>query len=93
MPTEMLVISKADLSELTAQIKKLNENITNIAVKDEPTVLYTRTEVMNQYKFSDRAVKKLFTEILKDKVVYIGKEQKLSKRNIEDLLEQGVRLK
>ena len=48
---------------------------------------------MKKYEFSDRAVKKLFTEILKDKVVYIGKEQKLSKRNIEALLEQGVRLK
>jgi len=71
---EMVVVNPLDLSELTAQIKKLNENITNIAVKDEPTILYTRTEVMKQYKFSDRAVKKLFTEILKDKVVYIGKD-------------------
>lgn len=90
---EMILVNPLELSELTAQIKKLNENITNIAVKDDSTILYTRVEVMKQYNFSDRAVKKLFTDILKDKVVYIGKEQKLSKRNIEAILEQGVRLK
>lgn len=90
---EMIVVNPIELSELTEQIKKLNENITNIKTNEEPTILYTRTEVMKKYDFSDRAVKKLFTEILKDKVVYIGKEQKLSKRNIEALLEHGVRLK
>ena len=90
---EMIVVNPIELSELTEQIKKLNENITNIKTNEESTILYTRTEVMKKYDFSDRAVKKLFTEILKDKVVYIGKEQKLSKRNIEALLEHGVRLK
>ena len=90
---ELIVVNPIELSELTEQIKKLNENITNIKGNEESTILYTRLEVMKKYDFSERAVRKLFTETLKDKVVYIGKEQKLSKRNIEALLEQGVRLK
>lgn len=93
MPTEMLVISKADLEELTEQIKQLNRNFASLTGMNEPTVLLTRNQVMQQYGFSDRATKKIFTTLLKDKVVDIGKEQKLSKKNIDTILEQGVKLK
>lgn len=93
MPTEMLVISKADLQELTEQIKQLNQNFASLTGMNEPTVLLTRNQVMQQYGFSDRATKKIFTTLLKDKVVDIGKEQKLSKKNIDAILEQGVKLK
>ena len=93
MPTEMLVISKADLEELTEQIKQLNRNFASLTGMNEPTVLLTRNQVMQQYGFSDRATKKIFTTLLKDKVVDIGKEQRLSKKNIDTILEQGVKLK
>ena len=93
MSTEMLVISKADLSELTEQIKTLNKNFANITGLNKEEQFLTREQVREQYKLSAREVAKIFNNLLKEKVVNIGKLQKLAKRHIDELFIQGITLK
>lgn len=53
-------------------------------------IFYTRKQVQQHYEMSERATTKLFNKILKDKVVDIGKEQKLAKVHIDELFRNGI---
>lgn len=91
MPTEMLVISKADLQELTEQIKVLNQNFANITgLKKEQSYL-TRKQVEEHYDLSKQEVAKIFNYVIKDKVIKLGKTQKIAKEHIDNLFNEGVR--
>lgn len=89
----MLVISEVQLGNLIEKIQLLADRIENIAIKNEEKVFYTREQVAEHYEISDRATAKIFTNILKDKVVDIGKTQKIAKSHIDKLFEEGVKLK
>lgn len=93
MEKTMYVVSEVQLNELIESIKLLTENLKNISGTNETKEFYTRKQVAEHYELSDRAVIKIFTKLLKDKVVNIGKEQKLAKIHIDDLFEKGVTLK
>ncbi len=93
MEKTMLVISEAQLGNLIEKIQLLTDRIENIAIRNEEKVFYTREQVAKHYDISDRATAKIFTNILKDKVVDIGKTQKIAKFHIDKLFEEGVKLK
>lgn len=91
MDSEMLIIQKSDLKELIEQIKLFNENIKNLNLNGEAKdIFYTRKEAQEHYNMSERETIKLFTKLLKNKVVDIGKEQRLAKCHIDELFRQGV---
>lgn len=93
MEKTMYVVSEVQLNELISSIKLLTENLQNLSGSSENKEFYTRKQVAEHYSLSDRAVIKIFTKLLEDKVVNIGKEQKLAKVHIDNLFEQGVTLK
>ena len=91
MNSEILIIQKADLKELIEQLKIFNENIKNLNTSGKTEeVFFTRKQTQDHYKISEREVIKIFTKLLKDKVIYIGKEQRLAKEHIDNLFKQGV---
>lgn len=94
MDNEMLIIQKADLKELIEQFKLFNENIKNLNLNSESkNIFYTRKEVQEHYNLSERETSKIFTKLLKDKVIDIGKGQKLAKAHIDKLFTKGVVMK
>ena len=90
MDNEMIVIKKANIDELVEQLKLFNENIKKLNAATQEEIFYTRKEVEKHYKLSTRAVGKIFNALLKDKVVNIGKSQKIAKMHIDNLLKNGV---
>ena len=92
MNDEMIVIRKANLDELIEQLKLLNQNLCKLDFNKEEKFL-TRKEVKKLYKISERATMKIFNILLKDKVINIGREQKIAKEHIDELFRKGVVLK
>ena len=91
MDNEMLIIQKADLKELIEQFKLFNENIKSLNLNnDTKDIFYTRKEAQEHYNMSERETIKVFTKLLKNKVVDIGKEQRLAKCHIDELFRQGI---
>lgn len=90
---EMLVIKRTDLNELVNQLKKLNNNFENLNFEKQEEKFMTRKEVEEHYGLSERATTKIFTKLLKDKVIDIGKVQRLAKSNIDKMFKEGVILK
>lgn len=88
----MFVVSEVKLDELTEKIQLLIDSIENISNKEEK-IFYTRKQVSEHYDLSPRETIKIFNKLLKDKVVDIGKEQKLAKTHIDKLFESGVKFK
>ena len=93
MDNEVLVIKKTDLTELIEQLKLFNENIKKINTSSDEVVFFTRKEAKEHYKMSEREVTKVYTKLLKNKIVDIGKEQRIAKEHIDNLFKQGVVLK
>lgn len=93
MENEMIIMRKVDFTELIEQLKLFNENFEKMNFNKKEEKFLTRKEVEKQYKLSIRAVRKIFTVLLKDKVVNISKEQRLSTKHIDDLFNNGVVLK
>ena len=89
----MFVISEVQLGSLIEKIQLLADRIENIAIRNEEKVFYTREQVAEHYGISERATAKIFTNLLRDKVIDIGKTQKLAKSHIDKLFENGVKLK
>lgn len=93
MENEMIVIRKADFNNLIEQLKIFNSNFEKLNFNKEDEKFFTRKEAQQYYNMSERETAKLFNKILKDKVVDIGKEQRLAKVNIDQLFRNGVVLK
>ena len=94
MENEMIVINKADISELLNQFKLFNENISKLELREKSDKqFFTRDEAQAYYGFSKREVDKIYNTILKDKVVDIGKCQRLAKTHIDNMLTNGVKMK
>lgn len=93
MEKTMFVISQVQLDNLTNKIQLLIDSLENISGKTEEKIFYTREQVAEHYGISERATAKIFTNLLRDKVVDIGKTQKLAKSHIDKLFEDGVKLK
>lgn len=53
-------------------------------------IFYTRKQAQAHYDMSERETAKLFNKLLKDKIVDIGKEQRLAKIHIDELFRQGI---
>lgn len=93
MEKTMFVISQVQLDNLTNKIQLLIDSLENISGKNEEKIFFTREQVAEHYDISERATSKIFTNLLRDKVVDIGKTQKLAKSHIDKLFEDGVKLK
>ena len=93
MDNEMLIIRKVDFEELLNQLKKLNTNFENLNFEKQEEKFMTRKEVEEHYGLSERATTKIFTKLLKNKVIDIGKVQRLAKSNIDSMFKEGVVLK
>lgn len=94
MDNEMLIIQKADLKELIEQFKLFNENIKNINLNGESkNIFFTRDEAQEHYGLSKREVDKIYNNLLKNKVVNIGKNTRLAKVHIDKLFTNGVQMK
>ena len=93
MEKTMFVISQVQLDNLTNKIQLLIDSLENISGKNEEKIFFTREQVAEHYGISERATAKIFTNLLRDKVVDIGKTQKLAKSHIDKLFEDGVKLK
>ncbi len=94
MNNEMIVINKADISELINQFKIFNENISKLELREKSDKqFFTRDEAQEFYKFSKREVDKIYNTLLRDKVVNIGKHQRLAKVHIDNLLTEGCKMK
>lgn len=86
----MLLVPKEELEKLYGAIERLNNNFENLNLNKQDAEFLTRREVAQRYDMSERETAKLFTRLLKDKVVDIGKEQRLAKEHIDNLFRQGV---
>lgn len=93
MDNEMLIIRKVDFEELLNQLKRLNTNFENLNFEKQEEKFMTRKEVEEHYGLSERATTKIFTKLLKNKVIDIGKVQRLAKSNIDSMFKEGVVLK
>lgn len=93
MDNEMLIIRKVDFEELLNQLKRLNTNFENLNIEKQEEKFMTRKEVEEHYGLSERATTKIFTKLLKNKVIDIGKVQRLAKSNIDSMFKEGVVLK
>lgn len=89
----MFVVSEIKIDELIKNIQLLNDNLQNLAVPEKSKEFLTREQVADKYDLSVRATTKIFNVLLRDKVIDIGKTQKICQTHIEDLFEQGVKLK
>ena len=68
---------------------KINDNLEN----SKSDKFFTRKEVAEHYNLSQKETIKLFTKILKQYVVDIGKEQRLAKSHIDELFTKGIVMK
>ena len=93
MENTMFVVSEIKIDELIKNIQLLNDNLQNLAVPEKSKEFLTREQVADKYDLSVRATTKIFNVLLRDKVIDIGKTQKICQTHIEDLFEQGVKLK
>lgn len=93
MENEMLLIRKLDITELNKNISKLTEVLTELNLTKQEEKFFTRDEAQEYYKFSKREVDKVYNTILKDKVVDIGKCQRLAKVHIDKMLTEGIKMK
>lgn len=93
MDNQMILINSIKVDELIEQLKLFNSNIEKMNFNKQEDIFYTRKEAQEHYNMSERETIKLFTKLLKNKVVDIGKEQRLAKCHIDELFKQGVVLK
>ena len=93
MDNQMILISKVDLNNLIKHIEKLTEVLSNLNGLKVENKFFTRDEAQEYYNLSKREVDKIYNTILKDKVIDIGKNQRLAKVNIDKIFIDGVKLK
>lgn len=89
----MILINSIKVDELIEQLKLFNSNLEKMNFNKQEEIFYTRKEAKEHYNMSDRETTKIFTKLLKNKIVNIGKEQRLAKCHIDELFKRGVVLK
>lgn len=90
MENEMIIMRKADFTDLITELRTLNNNFKNLNLNKEEDKFFTRDEAQEYYNLSKREVDKIFNNLLRNKVVNIGKNTRLAKSHIDDLFKQGV---
>ena len=90
MTSEMLVISKVELQELKEQVKALNDTLSEFTKLNNQEVYLTRPEVEEKYGLTRYEVSRLFNKVLRDKVIKLGRKQKLAVSNIEEAFKKGT---
>lgn len=75
------------MEEILNVLKQINDNLK----KNNKDDLLTRKEVEEQYKLTRYGVAKLFN-MKKAPIVKIGKEQKISRKSLEELFQKGIEL-
>lgn len=75
------------MEEILNVLKQINDNLK----KNNKDDLLTRKEVEDQYKLTRYGVAKLFN-MKKAPIVKIGKEQKISRKSLEELFQKGIEL-
>lgn len=70
-------------------LNEIKESLNN----QREDIFYTRDEAQEHYNLSKREVDKIYNTLLKDKVVDIGKCQRLAKIHIDKLFTEGVTMK
>lgn len=93
MDNQMILINSIKVDELIEQLKLFNSNLEKMNFNKQEEIFYTRKEAKEHYNMSDRETVKIFTKLLKNKIVNIGKEQRLAKCHIDELFKRGVVLK
>ena len=78
-----------ELEEIIKLLSQINEKLES----QRDDIIYTREEAKKHYKLSQREVDKIYNTILKDKVVDIGKCQRLAKVHIDDMFKNGIKMK
>lgn len=74
-------------------IKVLNE-YTKLIKESTDDSLLTRKEVVEKYGLTIKGTARLFNELKgRHKLVYLGKEQKVSKKLLESIFQKGITLK
>lgn len=96
MNDEALVVTKTNsvkiFDEMLEEMKLINKHLSELKSNKQDEIL-TRKEVQKLYKISERATMKIFNVLLKEKVINIGREQKIAKEHIDELFRKGVVLK
>ncbi len=90
MDNQMILINSIKVDELIEQLKLFNSNLEKMNFNKQEEIFYTRKEAKEHYNMSDRETAKIFTKLLKNKIVNIGKEQRLAKCHIDELFIRGV---
>lgn len=75
------------MEEILNELKQINKNL-NKNIKDD---LLSRREVEEQYKLKKYAVAKIFN-MKKAPIVKVGKEQKISRKALEEMFQKGIEL-
>lgn len=77
------------MEKIVELLIQINEKLD--AQRDD--IFFTRKQAQEHYDMSERETAKLFNKLLKDKVVDIGKEQRLAKIHIDELFRNGIKMK
>lgn len=76
------------------EIIKILDQYTKIIKESTDDSLLTRKEVVAKYGLTIKETAKLFNELKgRHKLVYLGKEQKVSKKLLESIFQKGITLK
>ena len=76
------------------EIIKVLDQYTKIIKESTDDSLLTRKEVVAKYGLTIKETAKLFNELKgRHKLVYLGKEQKVSKKLLESIFQKGITLK
>lgn len=90
MDNQMILINNIKVDELIEQLRLFNSNLEKMNFNKPEEIFYTRKEAQEHYNMSERETAKIFTKLLKNKIVDIGKEQRLAKCHIDELFKQGI---
>ena len=75
------------------EIIKILDQYTKIIKESTDDSLLTRKEVVEKYGLTIKGTARLFNELKgRHKLVYLGKEQKVSKKLLESIFQKGITL-
>lgn len=70
------------------------KELTNEIKESQNDSLLTRKDVSSKYNLTTKETTRIFQKLKKDrKLVDLGKEQKVSKRVLENLFQQGIKIR
>ena len=76
------------------EIIKILNQYTKIIKESTDDSLLTRKDVSSKYNLTTKETTRIFQKLKKDrKLVDLGKEQKVSKRVLENLFQQGIKIR